>query len=430
MKPGPPAELISSIIKRIYRDRLTTTSGGNISARDEEGNIWITPAAVDKGNLQPSDIICIQTNGKIIGPHKPSSEFPFHKAIYNARPDINAIVHAHPPALVSFSITRQIPDTRVIANARRICGNINYAGYALPGSEALGLKIEEQFRNGSDAVIMENHGAVVGGTDLIDAYHRFETLEFCAMTILFGKILGEIRYLTDEQITSLDNQLQGQMPELDMKVQLQDEKEKRSSVCEIINRACRQGLMISTFGTVSVRLEENDFLITPSGITKWNISTEDVVQIQDGKREAGKIPSRSAGLHQQIYRDNPGINSIIQTQAPCLMAFGITNSTMNVRTIPESWIFLQDLPTLSFDALLPSSGNIPQLFQAGNPGLIIGNDSVIFTGDTLLQTFDRLEVAEFSAKSILLCTPLGKMIPISDDQVEALRSHTLLNNKL
>jgi L-fuculose-phosphate aldolase len=422
-----PAEAISCIIKRIYRDGLTTTSGGNISMRDENGDIWITPSAVDKGSLQPPDIIRIEPGGRIKGPHKPSSEYPFHKAVYKSRPDIKAIIHAHPPALVSFSIARQIPDTRVIANARRICGNVGYAGYELPGSKALGMKIEEQFRKGFNTVIMENHGAVIAGTSLLNAYHRFETLEYCARTILYGKILGDIRYLSDEQITSFENQLPGPMPEMDALSQPLDETEKRSSVCEIMNRACRQGLMISTYGTASVRCNDDDFLVTPTGKTKWDLDTEDIVKISQGKREPGKTPSHAAWLHERIYTENPCINSIIQTQSPCLMAFGITNTRMNVRTIPESWIFLQDLPTISFDALSPLTANIPTLFSTGNPGVIIGNDSVLFTGDKLLQAFDRLEIAEFSAKSILLGAPLGKMTPISDEQVEELRKNFLIN---
>ncbi len=416
-----PAESISFIIQRIYRDGLTTTSGGNISVRDENGDIWISPAAIDKGTLQASDIIHIESGGKISGPHKPSSEYPFHKAVYNSRPDIKAIIHAHPPALVSFSIARQIPDTRAIANARRICGNIGYAGYELPGSEVLGVKIEEQFSKGFNAVVMENHGAVIGGSSLADVYRRFETLEYCARTILYGKILGDIRYLSDEQISSFGRQLPTPMPGMETVSHTADEAELRSSVCEIMDRACQQGFMISTYGTASVRCKGNDFLITPAGKTKWEIEREDIVQVSEGKREAGKIPSHAAWLHERIYRENQGINSIIQTQSPCLMAFGITNTRMNVRTIPESWIFLQDLPTVSFDALSPSTTNIPRLLSTGNPGVIIGNDSVLFTGDKLLQTFDRLEIAEFSAKSIISGAPLGQMTPISDEQVEDLR---------
>ncbi len=108
-----PRDQITMVIGRIYSRGLTTTSGGNISIIDENGDIWVIPSAIDKGSLQPSDIVCVKRDGTITGRHKPSSEFPFHKAIYEARPDIKAIIHAHPPALVSFSIVREIPNTNI-----------------------------------------------------------------------------------------------------------------------------------------------------------------------------------------------------------------------------------------------------------------------------------------------------------------------------
>ncbi|MAP09897.1 MAG: aldolase, partial [Rhodopirellula sp.] len=77
-----PRDRIMQTMDRIYRYRMTTTSGGNLSIRDSEGNIWITPARVDKGNLTRNDIICVRADGSVDGPHPPSSEFPFHKAIY------------------------------------------------------------------------------------------------------------------------------------------------------------------------------------------------------------------------------------------------------------------------------------------------------------------------------------------------------------
>lgn len=94
-----PRDQIVLVISRIYRRGLTTTSGGNISVIDENGDIWITPSAVDKGSLQPSDIVCVKQDGSVVGRHKPSSEFPFHKAIYEARAGVRAVIHAHPPAL-------------------------------------------------------------------------------------------------------------------------------------------------------------------------------------------------------------------------------------------------------------------------------------------------------------------------------------------
>ena len=415
-----PSDQITLIISRIYRRGMTTTSGGNISIIDEYGDIWITPAGVDKGTLIAADIMCVKADGSIVGKHKPSSEYPFHKAIYENRPDLKAIIHAHPPALVSFSIVRQIPNTNVISQAKHTCGSIGYADYALPGSKALGEKIADEFKKGFKAIIMENHGTVLAGTDLNDAYDRFETFEFCARAILYSKSLGHTNYLSDKQIEAFDSQLPSLLPEQKVVSYPPDEKEKRAEICNIVRRACRQGLMISSYGTVSVRWKENDFLITPTHTSRWNLRLEDVVQIKDGQREPGKIPSRSVLLHQKIYELNPHINSIIITQSPYLMAFGIGQVKFDVRTIPESWIFLQDVPLLPFGSQFDAETIIPSVLS-NTPAIIIQNDSVLITGDKILQTFDKLEVAEFSAKSLVLAAPLGQLVPINDSQIEELR---------
>jgi len=97
-----PRDEIVQTMERIYRYRMTTTSGGNLSIRDESGDIWITPARVDKGALRKEDIVQVHPDQRTTGRHKPSSEFPFHKKIYELRPDIGAIgVGVEPPAMAS-----------------------------------------------------------------------------------------------------------------------------------------------------------------------------------------------------------------------------------------------------------------------------------------------------------------------------------------
>lgn len=420
-----PRDQITMIIDKVYRSGLTTTSGGNISVIDENGDVWVTPSAIDKGSLRPSDIICVRSNGIIEGRHKPSSEYPFHIAIYKARPDIKAILHAHPPALVSFSIVRQIPNTNIIPQAKNVCGPIGYAAYELPGSEALGDIIANEFVKGFNAVIMENHGTVVGGIDLSDAFQRFETLEFCARTIINGSTIGTPNYLTDEQIEEFEDQIPHLLPEQEKVEYPSDERAIREEIKRIVHRACVQGLMISSYGTVSVRWRNNDFLITPPKVARWDIQNEDIVQIKDGKREPGKIPSRSTWLHQEIYKRNPHVHSIILTQTPYLMAYSVTSQKMDVRTIPESWIFLQDIPNVPFGSHFVGQETILNLLSKNTPAIIINNDSILVTGDKLLGTFDRLEVAEFSAKSLTMGASLGNLIPINNEQVEALRKKFL-----
>ena len=141
-----PADQLVMFMQRIYDKGLTTMSGGNLSIRDTQGNIWITPAGIDKGTLTRKDIICVRPDGSCEGPHKPSSELPFHESVYRMRPDLNAVLHAHPPALVAFSIVRKLPDLDLIPSVRHICEQMKIATYAVPGSEALGVEIGKVFR--------------------------------------------------------------------------------------------------------------------------------------------------------------------------------------------------------------------------------------------------------------------------------------------
>ena len=418
-----PAEQIAIIIGRIYRSGMTTTSGGNLSIMDGNGDLWITPAGIDKGSLKPSDIMCVKADGTIVGPHKPSSEYPFHKAIYKMNPKARSVIHAHPPGLVTFSVVHEVPDTSIIPQARAVCGPVGFAPYALPGSELLGEKIVAEFRRNPEfkAVIMENHGVVLYGEDIADAYQRFETLELCARTILNAKTLGEPKYLSEEQINRHEMAVNTPFEHFMNVDHPSDERAIRTEICQIVRRACSQGLMCSSYGTASVRWRGNDFLITPSNVQRWDIDPEDIVQIKDGMVEAGKMASRSVALHYEIYRRNPKVNSIILTQSPALMGFCTTGVCFDVRTIPESWIFLQDIPTFPFGSQYDD--RLPALADEfrHRPFVMLENDSVVVTGDKLINTFDRLEVADFSARSLILAAPLGDLKPITDAEIEDLR---------
>lgn len=417
-----PAEQLTIIIGKIYRSGMTTTSGGNLSIMDSNGDMWITPSGIDKGSLTPKDIVCVRANGDIEGIHKPSSEYPFHKAIYKIRPTMRSVIHAHPPALVTFSIVHQIPDTSIIPQARSVCGKVGFAPYALPGSEKLGEKIADEFKKNPDckAVIMENHGVVLCGEDIMDAYERFETLELCAHTILNAKVLGAPTYLSEEQLGQHNRSIPTDFPFFMGAQYPSEERAIRTEICELVHRACEQGLMISTYGTVSVRWKGNDFLITPPNVSRWQIEPKDIVQIKNGMVEAGKTPSRSVLLHQEIYRRCPNINSIILTQSPALMGFCTSGEKFDVRTIPESWIFLQDVPTFPFGSQYTQLEKVAETIQT-HPCVLLANDSVVVASDKLINTFDRLEVAEFSAKSLILAAPLGKLNPITDKEIEDLR---------
>jgi L-fuculose-phosphate aldolase len=309
----------------------------------------------------------------------------------------------------------------IIPQAKHICGPIGYAPYAIPGGEELGENIADEFLKGFNAVIMENHGCVVGGSDLKDAFVRFETLEFSARTIINASTIGTPSYLDDRQIEAFESQIPDDFPEMDSVVHTEKELSIRRQISTLVRRSCQQGLMISSYGTVSVRWKENDFLITPRNVPRWEMGLEDVVQISNGKREPGKLPSRAIRVHQKIYQENLHVNSIILTQPQHIMAYGVSGKKLDVRTIPESWIFLQDIPMVEFGKQFDNASEVARMFSPGTPAVLIRNDSIIVTGDKLLQTFDRLEVAEFSARSLIMSHPLGDLKPINEGQIEDLR---------
>lgn len=421
-----PKEQIVIAMTRIYERGLTTLSGGNISVIDEAGDLWISPSGIDKGNLTPDDIMCVKKNGEIVGKHKPSSEYPFHRAIYQMRPDLKALIHAHPPALVSYSIIRQKPNANLTLQAKKTCGEIGYAPYELPGSEALGAINAQQFNNPKvKAIIMENHGTVLGGSDIVDAYARFETFEFCAAMGLYSSLIGKAQPLTDEQIDAYYKQLPTTMPTYPSMSYTSVEKALRTEICQLIYRGCNHNLMFSSAGTVSARTEGNDFLITPAQTSRWELTPDQLVQIKEGKAEAGKTPSEYTWLHQKIYSENPDVNAIICSQPPYLMSFGITDEYFNVRTIPESWIFLQDVHNVPVSSLWQENEGkeIREFIKKGSTAVLVRNATAVVVGASLMKAFDYLEVAECSAKSIVQGVSMGKMVAINDAQVAELREH-------
>lgn len=417
-----PADQLLLFIDRIYSHGMTTTSGGNLSIKDGNGDIWITPAGVDKGSLNRGDMVCVKKDGSVEGIHKPSSEFPFHRLIYEARPDLNAIIHAHPPALVSFSIVRRIPDTRLLPNERQICGEIGMAPYALPGSERLGENIAAVFARGIDTVILENHGVVVGANDLFRAFQRFETLDFCARLEIEARRIGPPVLLTDEDYETVRNKSALVLDTFAPAGYPSEEREVRRQMCELTRRAYKQGLFTSTQGTFSHRLRGNDFVITPYGKDRNYLEPEDLVLMRGGKAEAGKQPSKSVLLHEAIYRQQPHVNSVIIAHPPNIMAFAVTEAPFDSRTIPESYILLRGTPKLPFNAVYNDPEYTASLFRANTPLAIVKNNCVIAAGQSLLNAFDRLEVAEYSAKSILTARALGDVIHIDEERIRELEA--------
>lgn len=418
----PPADQLVIMMERIYGYGMTTTSGGNLSILDDNGDIWITPGGVDKGTLTRDDMVCVKADGTVIGKHKPSSEFPFHKKLYETRSDIKSVLHAHPPALVAFSVVRKIPNTDIIPNVNMVCGPIGLAKYGLPGSEVLGDKIAKEFAKNADihTVILENHGVVIGHTDLFTAFKAFETIEYCARLHINANIIGKEKSLSKEQLQLAADKLNPKMDEFIQTTHSTEEKEARLEMATLIRRAYKQRLFTSTQGTFSQRINGDSFLITPHNVDRMYLEPEDIVTIKGDMKESGKMPSRSVMLHKLIYEKHPEINSLIIAHPHNVMAFALTDAEFDSRTIPESYIMLRDVPKVPFGSTFIEYEKLADKISMVNPVVLVENDCVLVAGTSLINAFDRLEVTEYTAKSIISSVHIGDIIKISDKQVDEL----------
>lgn len=414
----PRDELVATM-QRIYRYRMTTTSGGNLSILDADGSIWITPSRVDKGALTPADIVRVFPDDRREGAHPPSSEFPFHREIYRRRPDLRAIVHAHPGALVAFSICRQIPDTRVQSHVHAVCGRVAIAPYACPGTQALGDRIAETFAAGADCVLLENHGVVIGGSDLREAFQRFETLEFAAQTLIRAATLGKVQVLDPDALAT--DTMPAYRP-LSPAEPTNTEKDLRRQICRFVHRAYQQRLLISTAGAFSTRLGPEDFLITPRRRDRLEVQPPGLVRVRGDACTAGRQPSRAARLHAEIYARHPGVGAIINAQPAHASAFCMTDAPLSTHTIPESYVVLNDVPKLPFLRIVEDAEKIAaEISPAKRPVLLIANEGAVVVGRTLLEAFDRLEVLEATAEALLLAKPLGPIVPMPSAAIDELR---------
>ncbi|MBR5501158.1 MAG: class II aldolase/adducin family protein, partial [Clostridia bacterium] len=327
----------------------------------------------------------------------------------------------HPPALVAFSIVRQIPETRLIPNFAQICGSVSMAPYDVPGSQGLSKKIAAEFSKGHNVVMLENHGVFVGAEDLFHSFMAFETLEYCARLQIEAAKIGKIRVLSDKHVQISGEKQNVQMDEFLNKNVSSEERAARRDMCKLIHRAYDQQLFTSTQGTFSVRLSDGSFLITPYHKDRKYLEEEDLVLIKDGWKEAGKNPSRSAMLHKKIYEKHPDINSVIIAHAPNVMAFAVTDVDFDSRTIPESYIMLRDVKKIPFGSSFMQPDMVADIFDAMTPILLVDNDCVIVTGSSLINAFDKLEVLEYSAKAVVASKSIGEIVPITDAEVADLR---------
>jgi L-fuculose-phosphate aldolase len=195
------AEIIE-VGRRLHEKGLITAAEGNVSVRTGTG-LLVTAAGVSKGFLTPELVLETDPEG---GAHpggpRVSSEIAMHVAIYRRRPDVQAIVHAHPPAATAFAVAHMPLDQPLLAECVLLLGRVPLVPYAPPSTGDLAERVGAAFFEAS-AVLLANHGAVAVGETLSRAHQRMETLEHLARVTLLTRLLGQARPLSTEDVEAL-----------------------------------------------------------------------------------------------------------------------------------------------------------------------------------------------------------------------------------
>jgi L-fuculose-phosphate aldolase len=194
---------IVEVGRRMYARGYTASNDGNISVRLGADRLLMTPKSVCKGFMTP-DMMCVTDldGRKLQGERDPSSEMLMHLEVYRQRPDVQAVVHAHPPTATGFAVAGIPLDRAVLAEVLTTLGSIPIAEYATPSTKELPEAVRKYIK-AHDGMLLANHGALTVGADLFGAYYKMETIEHFAKISLVARLLGRENLLSREEVLRL-----------------------------------------------------------------------------------------------------------------------------------------------------------------------------------------------------------------------------------
>lgn len=194
---------IVEVGRRLYARGYTASNDGNISVRLGGDRLLMTPKSVCKGFMTPQMMCVTDLDGKkLAGDRDPSSEMQMHLEVYRQRPDVNAVVHAHPPIATAFAVAGIPLDRAVLAEVVTTLGSVPIADYATPSTRELPDAVR-QYVKAHDGMLLANHGALTLGADLFSAYYKMETIEHFAKISFTARMLGGERLLSREEVVRL-----------------------------------------------------------------------------------------------------------------------------------------------------------------------------------------------------------------------------------
>ena len=196
---------IVEVGRRLYARGYTASNDGNISVRLDDARLLMTPKSVCKGFMDVGMMCITDLDGrKLAGDRDPSSEMQMHLEVYRQRPDVEAVVHAHPPTATGFAVAGIPLDRAVLAEVVTTLGSVPIADYATPSTKELPEAVRKYVK-AHDGMLLANHGALTLGADLFSAYYKMETIEHFAKISLVARLLGGERLLSRQEVERLQS---------------------------------------------------------------------------------------------------------------------------------------------------------------------------------------------------------------------------------
>ncbi|MDZ7837685.1 MAG: class II aldolase/adducin family protein [Actinomycetota bacterium] len=194
---------IIEVCKRIYDHGWVAANDGNVSIKVSDQVYLCTPTGRSKGYLTADQLVKVDQQGnKLEGELNPSSEIKMHLDVYRNRPDVNSVVHAHPPTATGFACAGVALDQCVIPEVVISLGSIPLTKYGTPSTEEIPNNIREFLPN-HNAFLLENHGALSIGGDVYQAYYRMESMELFAKIYLVAKQMGQINVIDEQNVEKM-----------------------------------------------------------------------------------------------------------------------------------------------------------------------------------------------------------------------------------
>ena len=195
---------IIHVCRRVYEHGMVASNDGNVTARVGDDRVLVTPTGMSKGYLSTEDLVLTDMDGVPVEDNgrKVTSEIKIYLKIYSQREDVRAAVHAHPLYATAYAACGRTVESRVLPESVLSLGEVPLVPYGTPGTAELAERIGE-YLDGCEVFLLENHGALALGTDVLSAYHRMECLEHTARIIYLARELGEVQILSPERIGEL-----------------------------------------------------------------------------------------------------------------------------------------------------------------------------------------------------------------------------------